>query len=548
MYSNGTLAGSPTSTSYTLSGLTCGTSYSVAVDAVDAAGNRSAKATVTASTSACPDTTAPSVPGSFVVTGSTQTSISLLWAASSDNVGVTGYGVYSNGTLAGSPTATNYTLSGLSCGTLYSVAVDAVDAAGNRSAKATTTAATSACPDTTAPSVPAGLVVGTRTTTSVALSWSASSDNVGVTGYGVYSNGTLVGSPTGTSYTLSGLTCGTSYTVAVDAVDAAGNRSAKATTTASTSACPDTSAPSVPAGLAVGTRTTTSVALSWSASSDNVGVTGYGVYSNGTLAGSPTATSYTLSGLTCGTSYSVAVDAVDAAGNRSAKATVTAATSACPDTTAPTVPGGLTVGTRTTTSIAFELVGLERQRRGDRATACTATARWPVRRPATSYTLSGLTCGTSYTVAVDAVDAAGNRSAKATITAATSACPDTTAPSSAGFACGVGCDGDEYQCLVGGFERQRGGDRLRRLQQRHARRLADHDELHAEWSHVRDLLHGRRRRGRRGRQPLRQGHLTASTSACPDTTAPSTPGSLAVRGGPGRASVSPGRRRATTSG
>ena len=66
---------------------------------------------------------------------------------------------------------------------------------------------------------------------------------MGVTGYGVYSNGTLVGSPTGTSYTLSGLTCGTSYTVAVDAVDAAGNRSAKATISAATSACPDTTAP-----------------------------------------------------------------------------------------------------------------------------------------------------------------------------------------------------------------------------------------------------------------------------------------------------------------
>ena len=71
------------------------------------------------------------------MTGSTQTSISLSWAASSDNVGVTGYGVYSNGTLAGSPTATSYTVSGLTCGTSYSVAVDAVDAAGNRSAKAT---------------------------------------------------------------------------------------------------------------------------------------------------------------------------------------------------------------------------------------------------------------------------------------------------------------------------------------------------------------------------------------------------------------------------
>ena len=336
----GSAVGTAATTSYTFTGLTCGTSYTVGVDAYDAAGNHSAQATTSISTSACPDTTPPSTPGSFVVTGSTQTSISVSWAASSDNVGVTGYGVYSNGTLVGSPTSTSYTLSGLTCGTSYTVAVDAVDAAGNRSAKASVSASTSACPDTTAPSVPGGLAVGTRTATSVALSWSASSDNVGVSGYGVYSNGTLVGSPSSTSYTLSGLTCGTSYTVAVDAVDAAGNRSAKATVTASTSACPDTTAPTVPGSFVVTGSTQTSISVSWAASSDNVGVTGYGVYSNGTLVGSPTATSYTVSGLSCGTLYSVAVDAVDAAGNRSAKATTTAATSACPDTSAPSVPAG----------------------------------------------------------------------------------------------------------------------------------------------------------------------------------------------------------------
>ena len=138
-----------------------------------------------------------------------------------------GYGVYSNGSLVATPASTSYTLSGLSCGTSYTVAVDAYDAAGNRSAKTTVTTATSNCPDTTPPTIPTGLTVGSRTTTSIAVSWTASSDNVGVAGYGVYSNGSLVATPASTSYTLSGLTCGTSYTVAVDAYDAAGNRSAQ---------------------------------------------------------------------------------------------------------------------------------------------------------------------------------------------------------------------------------------------------------------------------------------------------------------------------------
>ena len=61
--------------------------------------------------------------------------------------------------------------------------------------------------------------------TSITLSWTASLDNVGVAGYGVYSNGTSVASTALTVYTFSGLTCGTSYVLAVDAYDAAGNRS-----------------------------------------------------------------------------------------------------------------------------------------------------------------------------------------------------------------------------------------------------------------------------------------------------------------------------------
>src|SRR5205085_8615050 len=104
-------------TSYTVSGLACGTSYSFGVDAFDGAGNRSSKASVTASTAACADTQAPSVPGSLRSTGSTATTVALAWSASSDNVGVSGYGVYSGGSSVGSSASTSYTVSGLACGT-----------------------------------------------------------------------------------------------------------------------------------------------------------------------------------------------------------------------------------------------------------------------------------------------------------------------------------------------------------------------------------------------------------------------------------------------
>ena len=122
------------------------------------------------------------------------------------------------------------------------------------------------------------------------MSWSAATDNVGVTGYALYLNGTKVGTTTGTSYTYTGLTCGTAYTVGLEAFDAAGNASnlTLATGPAATSACTptaDTQAPSSPGNLALGAVSQTSVSVSWSASSDNVGVAGYGYYRGGSLVG-----------------------------------------------------------------------------------------------------------------------------------------------------------------------------------------------------------------------------------------------------------------------
>ncbi len=87
-------------------------------------------------------------------------------------------------------------------------------------------------PDTTAPSVPAGLSSPSQTSSSISLSWSASTDNAGgsgVAGYDVYRNGTMVGSPAGTSFTDSGLTAATNYSYRVRARDNAGNASAQGT-------------------------------------------------------------------------------------------------------------------------------------------------------------------------------------------------------------------------------------------------------------------------------------------------------------------------------
>lgn len=96
-------------------------------------------------------------------------------------------------------------------------------------------------------------------------------------------------------------------------------------TAASTSTTPDTTAPAVPTGLTA-TASTGQVALSWTASSDNVAVTGYKVRRGGTLIASPSTTNYTDTGLSNGTTYSYTVSAVDAAGNESAQTSAVTAT------------------------------------------------------------------------------------------------------------------------------------------------------------------------------------------------------------------------------
>ena len=117
-------------------------------------------------------------------------------------------------------------------------------------------------------------MAGTTTTTSVPLSWTASTDNVAVTGYDVYRGTTLVGTSTTTSYTVTGLTAGTAYSFTVRAKDAAGNVSAASSASRPPprpARPPTRRRPRSPTGLTAGTTTTTTVPLSWTASTDNVG-------------------------------------------------------------------------------------------------------------------------------------------------------------------------------------------------------------------------------------------------------------------------------------
>lgn len=173
--------------------------------------------------------------------------------------------------------------------------------------------------DTSPPSSPGTPTAGTVTSTCVSLSWSPATDNVGVVAYDVYRGTVLAGTTTTTSIQVCGLTPSTSYTFTVRARDAAGNTSpASAGVTVTTRAPePDTVPPTVPGTPVASAITSTSATLTWPASTDNVGVVGYDIFTGGTQVGTSTTNSFNATGLTPSTTYSFTVRARDAAGNLS---------------------------------------------------------------------------------------------------------------------------------------------------------------------------------------------------------------------------------------
>ncbi len=225
VFRNGSQIGTTATTSYADTGLAPSTKYSYTLAAYDSAGNVSAQsATATATT--LPDTTAPSVPTNLSATAVSSSQINLAWTASTDNVGVAGYRVFRNGAQIGTTTATSYTDTNLAASITYSYAVAAYDASGNVSAQSAPVNATTFPLDTVPPSVPTNLSGTSPLPTQVNLSWSASTDNVGVAGYKVFRNGSQVATTSAASYSDTGLAASTTYTYTVSAFDAAGNVSA----------------------------------------------------------------------------------------------------------------------------------------------------------------------------------------------------------------------------------------------------------------------------------------------------------------------------------
>ncbi len=176
----------------------------------------------------------PSVPSNLHATGVTSNSVSLAWNASTDNVGVTGY-IVTYGSTNVNVTGTSATINGLASSTPYTFTVKARDAAGNISGASSPITVTTGAPptDPIKPTAPTNLTVTSTTSSEIGLSWTASTDNVGVTGYTV-SYGSSNVQVAGTSATITGLAAGTTYTFTVTAKDAAGNVSDGTTIQATT--------------------------------------------------------------------------------------------------------------------------------------------------------------------------------------------------------------------------------------------------------------------------------------------------------------------------
>ena len=283
------------------------------------------------------DTQPPTAPTGLSATVVSASQINLAWTASTDNVGVTGYrverclgGGCSNFVQVSTPPSTSFNDTGLAASTSYSYRVRAADAAGNLSGYSSIqNATTQAGPDTQPPTVPSGLSASAVSASQVNLSWTASTDNVAVTGYRVErclgaacSNFVQVATPPGASFNDTGLAPATTYRYRVRAADAAANLSGYSSIQNATTQAPDTQPPTAPSGLLATGFSLSQINLSWTASTDNVGVTGYRVErcqgagcSNFVQVATPLGASFNDTGLAASTSYRYRVRATDAAGN-----------------------------------------------------------------------------------------------------------------------------------------------------------------------------------------------------------------------------------------
>ncbi len=179
--------------------------------------------------------------------------------------------------------------------------------------------------DVTPPTAPVLTASGISSTT-VNLSWTAATDNVGVTSYDIFQGSTLIKNTTAKTYAVTGLLANSNYSFTVKAKDAAGNSSvasnAALVKTLSNNVVTTDVTPPTPPTLTASGVSVNSVNLSWTAATDNIGVTSYDIFKGNMLIKNTTARTYAVTGLLANSNYPFTVKAKDAAGNSSISSNV----------------------------------------------------------------------------------------------------------------------------------------------------------------------------------------------------------------------------------
>lgn len=432
VYRNGVAlaAVSAPNTSFSDTTVVASTTYNYTISATDSAGVTSGQSTPAgATTSACVDTTPPTVPANVVATAINCTNVSVSWSASTDTgSGVHQYNVYRNANLISivAAPATTFIDTSVSAATGYAYTVSATDVAGNTSAlSGHSSVVTPNCGDTTPPTVPTGVTASAASCSQVNVSWAGSSDSgSGVKQYNVYRNGGLLTtvSATTTSFPDTTVAASSLYNYTVSATDNAGNTSAQSTAAGvTTPACGDTTPPTVPTGVSATAPSCSQVNVSWTGSTDSgSGVRQYNIYRNGGLLTTVAAgtTSFSDNSVAASTAYSYAVSATDNSGNTSAQSTAAGVTTpACAvDTTPPTVPANVVATALNCTNVNLSWAASTDTGSGVRQYNIYRDGALIniVAAPATSALDTSVSPSTTHSYTISATDAAGNTSALST--------------------------------------------------------------------------------------------------------------------------------------